>query len=81
MSNKRNKFYPVKGFKGNTPAMKVEYQFNNEGVIIGTRRVHQERGDYVYHPTNGFKKKRQYHPHTLLNKLLMGIGLNNMYQY
>lgn len=81
MSNKRNKIKPVNGFKGNTPAMKVEYQTNEEGAIIGTRRVDQERGDYVYNPTLGWKKKRQYNPHYLLNVLLKRIGVSPVWDY
>ena len=73
---KKHKHNVSGGFKGNTPAMKLEPVKDFEGNVIDFRRVDQERGNGVYHPTKGFKRKRQFHQHLLLNSLLRKIGLN-----
>lgn len=73
MSNKRHSHKVVgsnsgkKGglFKGNIPP---------EGVSSPVR------GNGVYHSTKGFRVLRQYNPHTLLNSLMMKLGLASMYQ-
>lgn len=75
---KRNKHNVSGGFKGNTPAMKTEMEYNEDGVPVGYRRVDQERGNGVYHPTLGWRKKRVFYQHLLLNSLLRKIGLNGV---
>lgn len=85
MAQQRNKHNVSGGFKGNTPPMKIEFQYkileDGTKVPVDTHRVEQERGNGVYHSTKGWKKKRQYNPHSVLNVLLQRIGLNSMYDY
>lgn len=73
---KKHKHKVSGGFKGDCPAMKVEYQTNEEGIIIGTRRVDHECKDGVYHVTKGWRVRRTYNPHYLLNVLLKRVGIN-----
>jgi len=75
---KRNRHNVSGGFKGNTPAMKVEPVVDIEGNVIDFRRVDQERGNGVYHPTLGWRTKRVFHQHLLLNSLLRKIGLSGV---
>ena len=85
MPQQRKKHIPLNGFKGDTPPMKLEFEYrtleDGAKVPVDTRRVEQERGEYVYHTTKGFRKKRQYNPHSVLNVLLQRVGLNSMYDY
>lgn len=82
---KKHKHNVSGGFKGDTPPMKLEFEYrtleDGTKVPVSKRRVEQERGEYVYHATKGFRKKRQYNPHSVLNVLLQRIGLNSMYDY
>jgi len=58
--------------------MKVEPVVDVEGNVIDFRRVDQERGNGVYHPRKGWKVKRAFHQHLLLNSLLRKIGLSGV---
>lgn len=82
---KKHKHNVLGGFKGNTPPMKVEleYKLLEDGtkVPVGSYRAEQVRGDGVYHATKGFRKIRQYRPHTLLSDLLTKIGLQPLYSF
>lgn len=70
----------LKGFKGNIPKAIVEIDRHPETQrILFSRKVDHVIGNAVYHPTKGYRKVRQYNPHTLLNSLLVSIGLNSMY--
>lgn len=76
---KRNKHNVTGSFKGNVPPAPLDYEYNDQGQVIGTRQSSHIRGDGVYHPTKSWRKVRSYVPHTLLNNLLQRIGLQSMY--
>jgi hypothetical protein len=81
MRNKRHKHKVNSGFKGDTPPMKLQFEYDENGVVRNKFRVDQERGTGVYHPTKGWRVKREYVPHILLNDLLAKIGLKGLYTY
>lgn len=76
MSNKRNATKPTNGFIGNAPSAPIER--DEQGNFL--RKSVHVRGNHWYHITKGWKSVRQYNPHTLLNSLMMKIGLASMYQ-
>ena len=82
---KKHKHNVSGGFKGNTPPMKVEleYKLMEDGtkVPVGSRRVDTVIGNGIYHPTLGWRKVRDYIPHTLLSNLLTRVGLQPLYSF
>ena len=78
MSNKRNTQNPAKGFKSVVPKAPVER--DEQGNFLRTSVHTTTDGKHWYSPNLGWRKTRQYTPHTLLNSLMMKLGLASMYQ-
>jgi hypothetical protein len=76
MSTKRHKHNTLSKFKGNVPKTRQEFEFDGKTDLnIPIRKVDHRIGDSWYNPTKGWRKIREYVPHTVLNKLLTKIGL------
>jgi hypothetical protein len=79
-NNKSSKLKNIKGFKKEVPKALLDIVRNPDTQrIISIRKMDHVVGNSVYHPTKGWRKIRQYNPHTLLSNLLVGIGLNPLY--
>jgi hypothetical protein len=90
MSNKSNKSQMngcIKGWNifntGKTPKAPIEITVGDDGKVSKRKVDHVKtigNTQFVYHPTKGWRKVRDYTPHILLDNLLVSFGLKSMYR-
>jgi hypothetical protein len=79
-NNRSSKLKNIKGFKKEVPKALLDIVRDPDTQRpISIRQMDHVIGNSVYHPTKGWRKVRQYNPHTLLNDLWVGINLQPFY--